>query len=240
MLVGSGVLLWTFHRYEHLDSSAGMLLGVFGVVPWLSLLIGLQVDGVATFALSRTVGVGFLAGGFAAASLVGLTDLFGTVPAAGNVGPATVVEELGDVVVVTDGEGTVVELNAAAQRQLAVTAADVVGADVGEMLDAGLAELRTTGTVELCSGTGSTTSSSPRAPRPSFAPARSSHSSRKPPGTWSRSWTAPGRRTGQFACRRSSTGHSQPSRPNTSTRLANATCRPTSSSRRRRSFSSSH
>ena len=154
MLVGSGVLLWTFHRYEHLDSSAGMLLGVFGVVPWLSLLIGLQVDGVATFALSRTVGVGFLAGGFAAASLVGLTDLFGTVPAAGNVGPATVVEELGDVVVVTDGEGTVVELNAAAQRQLEVTAADVVGADVGEMLDAGLAELRTTGTVELCSGTG--------------------------------------------------------------------------------------
>jgi signal transduction histidine kinase len=156
MLVGSGVLLWTFHRYAHLDSSAGMLLGVFGVVPWLSLLIGLQVDGVATFALSRTVSVGFLAGGVAAASLVGLTDLFGTVPAAGNVGPTTVVEELGDVVVVTDGEGTTVELNAAAQRQLEVTTADVVGASIEEILDAGLAELRTTGTVELRSETGRT------------------------------------------------------------------------------------
>lgn len=149
MLAGSGVLLWTFHRYEHLDSFAGTLLGTFGVVPWLSILIGLQVDSVAPFALSRTTGAGFLVGGFAAAGLVGTTRLFSTVPAAGNVGPATVVEELEDIVVVTDGEGTVVQINAVTRRRLGLTTADVVGGHVEEILDAGLAELQSTASIEL-------------------------------------------------------------------------------------------
>jgi len=156
MLVGSGALLWTFQRYQHLDSSAGMLLGVFGVLPWLSLLIGLQLDGVASFALSQTAGVGFVVGGFAAAGLVGTTDLFRTVPAAGNVGPATVVEELDNIVVVTDGEGTVVEINAVTRRQLGVTTADVVGGHIEEVLDAGLAELQSTESIELRSEAGRT------------------------------------------------------------------------------------
>lgn len=156
MLAGSGALLWTFHRYKHLNSSAGMLLGIFGVVPWLSLLIGLQVDSLAPFALSRTTGAGFLMGGFAAAGLVGTTELFRTVPAAGNVGPATVVEELEDIVVVTDGKGTVVEINAITRRRLGLTTADVVGGHVEEVLEAGLAELQSTGSIELHSEAGRT------------------------------------------------------------------------------------
>lgn len=154
LLVSTGMLLLTFSRYDHLDSTIGMLLGTLGSVPWLSLVFGLQVDGVAPFALTRTITIGLLVGGLAVAVLVGPFRLFERVPAAGNVGPATVIEELTDLVVVTDDEGTVVELNEAVERTLETTPADVVGADVDEVLGASLDTLQETGTVELTSATG--------------------------------------------------------------------------------------
>ncbi len=156
MLVGSAVLLATFHRYKHLDSSTGALLGIFGTVPWLSVLFGLQVDGVAPLALSRTAAVGFLAGGVAAVSVLGPYRLFHRVPAAGNVGPATVVEELDDPVVVTDGGGIVVEVNAAVEQTLGTGATDVVGADIEGLLGAPLTELEGTDTVEIRADAGRT------------------------------------------------------------------------------------
>jgi PAS domain S-box-containing protein len=154
MLIGSGLLLGIFRRYKHLNPTTGMLLGIFGTVPWLSLLFGFQVASLDPFALSSTVAIGFLVGGIAATTALGRYDLFRTVPAAGNVGPATVIEELEDMVVVTNGAGTVVEINAAAERILGTTEAEVVGADVGELLDAPLFDTRQTGPVELHSETG--------------------------------------------------------------------------------------
>ena len=87
--VGTGVLVWAFHRYDHLDSTSGTLLGAFGSIPWLSLLFG------------------FLTGGAAVAVILTRRQLFRTLPAAGNIGPDTVIEELSDVVVVADSEETV-------------------------------------------------------------------------------------------------------------------------------------
>jgi len=148
MLVGSAVLLWTFQRYDHLDATTGTLLGTFGTVPWLSLVFGFQVDSLSPLALPGSLGIGFLVGGVAAAGAVGPYRLFAAVPAAGNVGPATVVEELEDLVVVTDDDGTVVELNRAAQRDLGA-ARGLVGADVESLLEASIEELRGTDTVGL-------------------------------------------------------------------------------------------
>lgn len=142
ILAGSAILLWTFHRYEHLDSTLGTLLGIFGTVPWLSILFGLQVSGIEPLALPGAVAVGSVIGGVAAGGSLGRYHLFRSVPAAGNVGPVTVIEELDDVMVVTDSEETIIEINPAAERVLESTAAEVVGADVGEVFDVSVQGLR--------------------------------------------------------------------------------------------------
>lgn len=150
VLVGTGLLLWAFHRYEYLDSKIGLLLGTLGTIPWLSILFGLQLDGTAPWVLSRTVGVGLFVGGGSALAVLGPYRLFDRLPAAGNVGPQTVVEELSDLVIVTDSTGSVVELNAAAERALP-RAADVVGTDIAELFGTPITALGGTETVRLSS-----------------------------------------------------------------------------------------
>jgi signal transduction histidine kinase len=154
MLVGSAVLLWTFHRYEHLDSTSGTLLGIFGTIPWLSTLFGLRVSGIELLALPGIVSVGFFTGAVAVSGSLGYYHLFSSVPAAGNVGPATVLEELEDVMIVTDDEETIVEVNAAAERALDATAAGIVGGDVEAAFDVSLPELQETASVSLQSADG--------------------------------------------------------------------------------------
>jgi len=154
MLIGSGLLLWIFHRYKHLPPTTGMLLGIFGTVPWLSLLFGFQVASIDQFALPSTAAVGFLIGGIAANAALGPYDLFRSIPAAGNIGPATVIEDLEDIVVVADREGAVVQLNTAAERILGTTAAEVIGVDVGEFLDVPLSNLRQADPIKLQSDLG--------------------------------------------------------------------------------------
>lgn len=155
VMAGSGVLLWTFHRYEYLDSKSGILLIIFGTVPWLSVLFGFQVTGTDPIALPGTVAVGFLTGSVAATFGLGPFHLFRRVPAAGNVGPRTIVEDLEDMVIVTDDKGMVVELNDIAEQTLA-SASDVVGTKVVQLLEVPLSDLRTTDIVELQSSTGRT------------------------------------------------------------------------------------
>lgn len=156
MLVSSGMLLWTFHRYDHLDSTTGTTLGVFGTVPWLSILFGLQVQPISPLGQGSIVAVGILVGAGASVALVGPFPLFERVPAAANVGPKTIVEELSDLVVVTDGDGSVVEINQTARRTLDVTAASVLGADVEELLHTSVTDLQATDRIELESDDGRT------------------------------------------------------------------------------------
>jgi len=150
-VVGTGLLVWTFRRYDHLDSAEGILLGVVGTVPWASLLAGLDVG---TLALPLVATFGLSVGGVAATAALTRYDPFETVPAAGNVGPATVVEKLGDVVLVTDADGTVVEVNEAAERALDVTPSDVVGGDVASVVGVPLAGLRRDEPVPVRTATG--------------------------------------------------------------------------------------
>lgn len=149
VLIGSGILLWTFKRYEYLDSTTGMLLGIFGTVPWLALLFGFQVANINPAALPRTAALAFLVGGISAGTVISRYHVFQNVPAASNVGPATVIEELEDLMIVTGDEGMVVEINPAGEHTLNTSAADVVGADIERVLDISFPNLQETEIVEL-------------------------------------------------------------------------------------------
>ena len=154
MLVGTGVLLWTFHQYEHLDATSGTLIGVFGSVSWLSLLFGFQVNSVASLALPAVIAVGFLVSAAAVGGALHRRRLFRTLPAAGNIGPSTVFEELDDIVVVTDSHGTVVERNAAARNLPDQRLSGAEGDGIEVLLGTELADIERTDTVELQSSDG--------------------------------------------------------------------------------------
>jgi signal transduction histidine kinase len=148
MLVGTGLLLWSFHRYNHLSDTAGMLLGALGSIPWLSILFGLQVDSIAPLAMPATVAIGFLVGAVAVAAMLSREQLFDTVPAAGNIGPDTVIKELTDIIVVVDSDGSVVRHNQAAQQ---LPTSDLLGkgVDATELLDNDIPTLQRSDVVAL-------------------------------------------------------------------------------------------
>lgn len=148
ILAGTGLVLRSFQRYAHLDSTTGTVLCTFGVIPWISVLFALQLQSVSFAVFSGTVAVGFGTGAIAAAALVGPSSLFDRVPAAGNVGPTTVIEELDDAVVITDGEGQVIELNPSA-RQLFGPQQDTFGTQVSTLLGSSLTDLDSQAPVEI-------------------------------------------------------------------------------------------
>ncbi len=154
VLLGAGLLLWTFYRYEHLDPSRGTVLGIVGTVPWLSIVVGFQAGAVEPAALGAFTAGGTTTGAGAALLIVTRLGLFDAAPAAGNVGPSTVIEELEDVVVVTDADGAVVEVNDAGRAAMGTGAEAAVGADVATVFGRPLSALQETDTVELQSETG--------------------------------------------------------------------------------------
>ena len=152
VLAGSGVVLWAFQRYNHLDSTTGLALGTFGTIPWLSLFFGLQLESMSMIAYGSVVGIGFLVGAIAAISLTGPTPLFAQVPSAGSIGPRTVIEELADLVIVTDREGVIVEANASTRQAFDLD--DVLGKPVADVLPCTFANLEDARAVELESPNG--------------------------------------------------------------------------------------
>ena len=151
VLTGTGLVLWSFQRYPHLDSTTGAVLGTFGTVPWVSVLFALQLQSTSFFTFSGTVAVGFGVGAVTAAWLVGPAPLFDRVPAPGNIGPTTIMGELEDAVVITGVEGQTIELNRSAGRlfdreQDGVNdhITDLVGSTVGELRDQPTVEIGST------------------------------------------------------------------------------------------------
>lgn len=152
VITGTGLILWSFQRYPHLDSTTGTVLCTFGTVPWVSVLFALQLESISFFVFSGTVAVGFGIGAIAAGALVGPASLFDRVPAAGNVGPTTVIEELEDPVIITDGVGEIIELNPSARRLFGLDQG-AVSMHITGLLDSSLSELRKRRPVEIHSET---------------------------------------------------------------------------------------
>lgn len=148
IVAGTGLILWSFQRYTHLDSTTGTVLCTFGTVPWVSVLFALQLQSVSFAVFSGMVAIGFGTGAVAAVALVGPTSLFNRVPAAGSVGPSAVIEELNDAVVITDGEGEVIELNYTA-RKLFGSQQETAGVHITTLLGKSLTDLRGSTPIEI-------------------------------------------------------------------------------------------
>lgn len=149
MLAGSALLVWTFQRYAHLDQTTGIALGTFGTVSWLSTLFGIQLNSISTLALGSTLAIGLGTSAATGVALVGPSPLFERVPAAGNIGPTTVVENLEDLVVVTDEDGRILELNPTTRRRLDVSAGEVLGFEIEDVVGMSLETIREEQTLAL-------------------------------------------------------------------------------------------
>jgi PAS domain-containing protein len=145
IIIGSGLLIWLFQRYNHLNLSIGGLLGVAAIAPWMGVLFAIQLINVHTQAafavLTASVGIGTIS----TFLLVGPTkhDLFDSSPAPGRIAANVVVKELDDIVIVTDRSGRVIHLNDQAERSLAQEDTQLIGIDSHQLLGQSLSSIDT-------------------------------------------------------------------------------------------------
>jgi signal transduction histidine kinase len=137
VIVGIGLLLQTTLSRPRLEWTMGVTLAAVVVGPWFgNLLHGMiQTDSMP---VSPAVGthlraVGFLLGAVAVTVLVARNRLFDGLPAAATAGPDTVLQDMDDVVVVTDRTGAIVRCNQSGRRLFAGEDA-VIGASVATVL----------------------------------------------------------------------------------------------------------
>jgi PAS domain S-box-containing protein len=150
ILVAVALVLVSVSRYRHLDTRLGPVIAFIGVWPWFAYTVMPELGGVvAADVLLTGVASGYTGSLLAAAVAVGPLDLFESTPAAGNVGPETVLDSMSDAVVVADGEGHVLRLNAVACETFGTTPADAVGGPLADVLGTDLASLPSDETATL-------------------------------------------------------------------------------------------
>jgi signal transduction histidine kinase len=146
LLVAVGLLVRTSLRRDHLCLSLGGGLAVIVLAPWVGNFIhgALRVtDATVPGVADEMVRAGAIAvGAVAAVAAVSRYRLFEGLPAAGTIGPETVLEEMDDLVIVTDRAGRVVRLNERARQSFAGDEApvdrtidDVLGTSVDALAD---------------------------------------------------------------------------------------------------------
>jgi signal transduction histidine kinase len=146
LLVAVGLLVRTGLRRDHLGPSLGVALALIVVAPWVGNFVNgaLRVSGASVpgFADEMVRAGGIFVGAVAAAAAVSRYRLFEGLPAAGTIGPETVLEEMDDLVIVTDSAGRIVRLNERARQAFADDDEpvdrpldDVVGTSVGGLSD---------------------------------------------------------------------------------------------------------
>ncbi|MFB6163924.1 MAG: ATP-binding protein [Haloarculaceae archaeon] len=123
VIIALGLLFHTMSGREDLNWRLGASLAGFAVVPWLgNLTLGLfRVAGIGA-SPAVTGGIrtgGFLVGAAAAVLVCARYEPFERLPAAGTLGPETVLRELDDMVIVVDDSDRVARLNEAARRAFA-------------------------------------------------------------------------------------------------------------------------
>jgi signal transduction histidine kinase len=145
IIIGSGLLIWLFQRYKHLNLSIGALLGVAAIAPWMGVLFAIQLINfhreAAFFVLTAGVGIGTIS----TLLLVGPTkhDLFESSPAPGRIAANVVVRDLDDIVIVTDRDGRVIQLNEIAERSLAQQDTNLIGIECHHLLGQSLSSIDT-------------------------------------------------------------------------------------------------
>jgi signal transduction histidine kinase len=140
ILLAVGLVLLTVYRYHHLDSRLGPVVAFLGGWPWFAYLVMPELIGtIPTDVVLLGVTSGYAGSVLAATLAVGPLGLFASTPAAGNVGPKTVLDSMDDAVLVVDGEGTILRLNAVACKTFETTPENAVGGPltgvVGQAVD---------------------------------------------------------------------------------------------------------
>ena len=157
LLVAVGLLVRTGLRRDHLGLSLGAALALIVVAPWVGNFIhgALRVTDTAVPGVAdEMVRAGAIAvGAVAAVAAVARYRLFEGLPAAGTIGPETVLEEMDDLVIVTDSAGRVVRLNERA-RQAFADEGDPVGRTADDVLGTSVAVLTDRDGVRLDTATG--------------------------------------------------------------------------------------
>jgi len=128
MLAATALLVRTCRRYAHLNIELGVALSFVALWPWLCYLATaavFDVVGLTTF-LGATAG-GYVVSALAAGFVVSTGRLFEATPAAGTLGPETVLDDLADPVFVVDRGDGIVRLNDSAAETFDTSAEAAVG-----------------------------------------------------------------------------------------------------------------
>jgi signal transduction histidine kinase len=154
VFAAGALLVRTTSLYSHLSLAQGVAPSVALVEPWFVLTVVFQsVDRSVPVTVGVvTAGMG-LATVLLAVSVVRL-DLLETAAAPGTVGREAVLQEVDEVVLVTDDAGRVVDLNATARRTLGVEESAVLGEPVASVLGTDTDTLEGDSTVELYTAAG--------------------------------------------------------------------------------------
>jgi len=151
LLVASTALVArTVAKYDHLDGRLGVVLSFVCVWPWLAYLVTPALVGAVSFTVVFGVTTaGYLASGAAAGFAVTRGGLFDAAPAAGTLGPETVLAELDDAVVVIDRTERVVRLNRRAVETFGVDPEETIGQPLAAVVGVDAATLARSNVVEL-------------------------------------------------------------------------------------------
>jgi len=137
MLAAMGLLFRTCRRYAHLDTRLGAALSFVGLWPWVSYLSHTVIFDFLTLQtiLASTAGA-YVLSALAAGFVVSTGRLFEATPAAGTLGPETVLADLADPVFVVDRDDRIVRLN----EQAATTFGTTIEASIGEPFESVVGE----------------------------------------------------------------------------------------------------
>lgn len=155
MLSGVALLLRTVSDYEYLDRRLAVSLSFVAVWPWLAYVVTPGI--VSRVGISSIIGLnatGYTLSLAAVGFAVTRGGIFDAAPAAGALGPETVLADLNDAVVVVDRDHRVVTLNDAAAETFDVEPAAASTNPLSSCVGSELETLRTSETVELLSSDG--------------------------------------------------------------------------------------
>jgi len=149
MLAGVALLARTVADFEYLDRRLAVVLSFVAVWPWLAYFV---TPGLAGRVALETI-IGMNATGYSLSLVaVGFAvtrgGIFDAAPAAGTLGPGTVLAEIDDAVIVVDSDHQVVKRNEAATDTFNLDADASSAASLSECIGADLDALRDTETVE--------------------------------------------------------------------------------------------
>jgi len=133
-------------RYQHLDTRLGVVIAFIGIWPWFGNLIVPELEQLSGLVALST---GYSISAVVAVAVVGPLGLFGSSPAAGNIGPKRVLDSMDDPVVMVDDHEQILRLNRAATETLDTTERDVVGRKLTAVLGVGRSELTDGAVVSL-------------------------------------------------------------------------------------------